>query len=368
MSKVINPANFGRRMEQNGSIHTKTVKEIVKEKSLPGTSSAGYLYHTAPSGNKSGEVVWSSENVLAKVSGTHQENHIPITTVTNGVTSIKSTGVTIDEKNNISTTGTVSGTLVSGSDKNIKTIVGELGPVLDKLTAINYIKYYLNEDKDKKTRIGMVAQELQKVFPELVWVTNKKGHLGVEYGAVSVIGLSAITELQERVVLQLKTLLDDLTELEDSTNKELTSLRTQLRDSQEKTSELEKKFKKMDRRIRQLETSFGPYADVEEDMKELHTKADAGLQRMDTFERRTQRELKKLMAKTGASPHKAIEVRVGSPRKHQPATVSPIRESSYVSPQPEDEVASINDEVIVSEAVRKSPKKAIKVFKKKAKE
>ena len=56
----------------------------------------------------------------------------------------------------------------------------------------------INLRKYKSPQIGVSAQEVQKLYPELV-SENDDGYLSVDYAKLSVIALSAIDNLNERI-------------------------------------------------------------------------------------------------------------------------------------------------------------------------
>ena len=60
---------------------------------------------------------------------------------------------------------TLAGDLVTSSDKNLKSNIASLGPVLTKLISINPKRYTMNNDADQKEKIGLIAQDVQAVFP-----------------------------------------------------------------------------------------------------------------------------------------------------------------------------------------------------------
>ena len=77
---------------------------------------------------------------------------------------------------------------------------------LDKLSKLrkNYFKF---NDKDK-LEIGVSAQEIQAIYPEIV-STDDNGYLSVAYGTLSVIALAAIDELDDKI-LQLANKISTL--------------------------------------------------------------------------------------------------------------------------------------------------------------
>ena len=54
------------------------------------------------------------------------------------------------------------------------------------------------ENVDPELHIGTSAQEIQKVYPDLV-TENEEGELSVDYARLSVIALAAIKELKKEI-------------------------------------------------------------------------------------------------------------------------------------------------------------------------
>lgn len=106
------------------------------------------------------------------------------------------------------------------SDRRLKTKIAPLAGVLDKLAAINGLTYEWNEtyaqigvtDDEKRMRssklgkqeIGLIAQDVQSVFPEVVstWRLSEddlNGYLSVDYGRLVAVLISAVNELAARL-------------------------------------------------------------------------------------------------------------------------------------------------------------------------
>ena len=58
-------------------------------------------------------------------------------------------------------------------------------------------KYFTWKDGDDKLQIGTSAQEVQKVYPELV-NEDENGTLSVSYNKLSIIALKAVDELYKK--------------------------------------------------------------------------------------------------------------------------------------------------------------------------
>lgn len=104
------------------------------------------------------------------------------------------TGGTIS--GNVTVTGTAKAqTFQSTSDVRNKENIEPVGKVLDKLQGINLYRYNFIGDDTK--RLGLVAQEVVKVFPEVV-TEDEDGYLAIDYNGITAILLEALKELADR--------------------------------------------------------------------------------------------------------------------------------------------------------------------------
>ena len=133
---------------------------------------------------------------------------------------------------NVKVTGTITGTLISDSDGNLKENIASIGDgeeySLAKLSLLNPVSYQYKqvEQKDekigeldvqnkegqedeqayleyqrklaKKTHFGFIAQDLQKIYPELVY-EQENGSLAVNYVELIPVLVQSIKELNEKV-------------------------------------------------------------------------------------------------------------------------------------------------------------------------
>lgn len=97
---------------------------------------------------------------------------------------------------NVTVTGTAKAqTFQSTSDVRNKENIEPVGKVLDKLQGINLYRYNFIGDDTK--RLGLVAQEVVKVFPEVV-TEDEDGYLAIDYNGITAILLEALKELADR--------------------------------------------------------------------------------------------------------------------------------------------------------------------------
>lgn len=93
------------------------------------------------------------------------------------------------------------------SDERLKTFGDDLKIDLDALSKCRKSYFTFNENTEEK-HIGVSAQEIQKLYPEVVTETIE-GYLNVDYAKLSVVALAAVDKLHEEVS-ELKELVKQL--------------------------------------------------------------------------------------------------------------------------------------------------------------
>ena len=117
----------------------------------------------------------------------------------------------LDVVENIITTGAIT----ASSDIQYKKGFESFTHTLDKLNEIKGQYYYWNQeafpDKDftDERQIGVMAQEVEAVFPEIV-LTDKEGYKSVDYSRLTPILLEAIKE-QQAMIKELRSENDAMT-------------------------------------------------------------------------------------------------------------------------------------------------------------
>jgi hypothetical protein len=101
------------------------------------------------------------------------------------------------------------GTLTQNSDIRLKEDIHLLQNSLQNLTQLNgYNYYWKNKNADTSLQTGVMAQELQKLFPELV-KENNEGTLSVNYSGLIPVLIEGIKE-QQKQINELKLLVQKL--------------------------------------------------------------------------------------------------------------------------------------------------------------
>jgi uncharacterized spore protein YtfJ len=93
---------------------------------------------------------------------------------------------------------TLSGDLTINSDERLKDNIQPLGSTLNKLHQIEGKTYSLKKDEEHTPKIGVLAQEVQAVFPELV-TEGGDGILSVNYQGLVPVLINAINEQEVKI-------------------------------------------------------------------------------------------------------------------------------------------------------------------------
>ena len=92
----------------------------------------------------------------------------------------------------------IRGTLTQKSDIRLKTIHSKLFNCLDKISVLDVFQYKYNDSDINRWRIGMSAQQVINVFPELIY-TESDGFYSMDYISLSSIAIQFNKELQQLI-------------------------------------------------------------------------------------------------------------------------------------------------------------------------
>jgi len=193
------------------------------ETSASGNSSTATGYQTTASGSAStvmgkgtiasdyGSLVIGTYNLSGStvtVDGTLPNIGNTAFVIGNGTNAVKSDAFKVMYNGNatVSNDLTVSGDVVISSDARLKANIMSLGSTLAKLLLIDGKTYTMK--KNGKQKIGVLAQDIQKVFPELV-TTDDKEMLAVNYQGLVPVLINALKE-QDNKISRLENLVEKL--------------------------------------------------------------------------------------------------------------------------------------------------------------
>jgi hypothetical protein len=102
-------------------------------------------------------------------------------------------------------------TLIETSAAKYKTNIQPLEPQLSKVTQLEPVTFDWIDKPNPKTNIGLIADEVEKIYPEFVSKTEDGEIEGIEYSKLTTVLIQSIKELKEIVEKQqeqINTLLN----------------------------------------------------------------------------------------------------------------------------------------------------------------
>ena len=99
------------------------------------------------------------------------------------------------------------------SDERLKEDVESLdsADVLSKVVGLRPVSFAWRSDASRSQRLGLIAQEVEKIFPDLV-NTDERGYKSVSYGGFTTYLISAVKELTHRIELLSRLVTTDKVE------------------------------------------------------------------------------------------------------------------------------------------------------------
>lgn len=159
-----------------------------------------------------------------------------------GITKSLSVGENLSVTGFITAANTITSTLNVSSDRRLKMNIEGIPNALEKVLKLKGVYYNFNAKKfperhlTEAKRVGLIAQEVQKVFPEAV-VKDPTGYFAVAYGDLIAPAIESIKELYALLVAQDEEHKNDMEEI----RKELQELKLQNQLLKSRIDELEKK-------------------------------------------------------------------------------------------------------------------------------
>ncbi|MFV8256305.1 tail fiber domain-containing protein [Bdellovibrio bacteriovorus] len=132
-------------------------------------------------------------------------------------------------------TATLAGTLTQGSDRRLKRDIATIDGALDSILQINGVTYnWIDPSKGDKRDIGLIAQEVEKVFPEVV-KTDSKGMKSVAYQNLVSPIIQAVKEFYAQWQNDSRTLHAKVVQQE----KEISALKEENKDLKTRVDEID---------------------------------------------------------------------------------------------------------------------------------
>lgn len=134
------------------------------------------------------------------------------------------------------------------SDRRLKNVGADFTAGLNELEQLNFYHYTFKDDKDQKPQVGVMAQDLQKVFPQAV-TKNSEGWLQIRWDDMFYAAINAIKELNAKVcaiakdVTALKATADEHTQALEAQAKTIEQQQAEIKALAERVEKLEHKNK-----------------------------------------------------------------------------------------------------------------------------
>ncbi len=90
----------------------------------------------------------------------------------------------------------------SASDHRLKKQVETLSHGLEKILALRGVTYYWQDPEYPNAEIGLIAQEVEEVLPEVVFTNSSTGYKGIKYAEITAVLVEAIKEQQKLIEIQ----------------------------------------------------------------------------------------------------------------------------------------------------------------------
>ena len=101
--------------------------------------------------------------------------------------------------------------VIAYSDKRAKENIVTVDSAIEKVNKLRGVYYTPKEGEDKSRKVGVIAQEILEVLPEVVTHDKENDRYGVDYGKITGLLIEAIKDQQKQI--------DKLTKFVDKLNK-----------------------------------------------------------------------------------------------------------------------------------------------------
>src|SRR5574344_341304 len=129
------------------------------------------------------------------------------------------------------------------SDRRLKNIKGKSNSGLEQIRKIQTYEYTFKKDKTKEPHVGVIAQELQKIFPNAVKADkSKQKYLSIRLEDMFYAMLNSIKEL-DKIVQNIEKKLIENDKINNQQSKQIKLLENQNKDILKRLNRLEKKVK-----------------------------------------------------------------------------------------------------------------------------
>ena len=154
--------------------------------------------------------------------------------------------------NPFNTNSTISyDSFINKSDRRLKNVGEKYTAGLDELKKLEFFHYTFKKDENKTPMVGVMAQDLQKVFPDAV-TKGDDGYLRIRLEDMFYAVINAVKELDSKIA-QIVENISDINSKIENLEKENAELQKVNSDLVETNEELKAEIKNIEKRIEKLE-------------------------------------------------------------------------------------------------------------------
>ena len=175
------------------SATTNTANAIVRRDGS-GNFSAGTITATLNGNASTATNASNSDASLITNTSTNATYFVNFTSATSGYTSIRAASGNSLSFNPSTQNLVVGGTITTNSDRRLKKDIETIGDALNKVLSMRGVRYVRKDTNE--TQVGLIAQEVEEVFPEVVRGEDIKS---VAYGNLIGVLVEAIKEQNRRI-------------------------------------------------------------------------------------------------------------------------------------------------------------------------
>ena len=100
------------------------------------------------------------------------------------------------------------------SDRRLKNVGDEFTAGVNELSKLDFFHYTFKKDESKTPRVGVIAQDLQKVFPDAV-TKGDDGFLRIRWEDMFYAAINAIKELNTKITEIANNLMNTNAKVEE---------------------------------------------------------------------------------------------------------------------------------------------------------
>lgn len=176
-------ANQGRALNVS---HNALVTDLANGTNKPLYAQCVYNGNTDP--NAGGTYVYRSPNVALLSSNSNN----------GGVYLYDDAGLGVRNKASTAWSAVYASNFVNSSSKAVKHDIKEIDIISSKLYQLRPVSFIYNDDKSNKTQFGLIAEDVKKLYPEVV-IEMSDDQIGIDYTKLIPIMIKEIQNLKELI-------------------------------------------------------------------------------------------------------------------------------------------------------------------------